>query len=171
MSLFAVLAKEHLLFKRLVDRLERALSYDPRTAKSEIRETLLVLFPALERHEELEDLLFAPRGRPRSSAAKKAATRVEVQHRRIAALRADAAERLAMAEDATAGDLPAVILPLVKRLREHFRTEETVLWPHYEGSSRSLTRGLERRAAARVKELESEVRRSQRTIRDYLEGL
>lgn len=171
MSLFATLTREHQLFGRLVDRLERAVSYDERTAKSEVRETLLVLFPALERHEELEDLLFAPRGGGRSASADRASARVEVQHRRLKVLKDEALERLAKAEDAGPGELPAVVLPLVKRLREHFRTEETVLWPHYEGSSRSLTRGLERRAAARVKELESEVRRSQRTIRDFLEGV
>ena len=149
MTLLDTLAREHRLFERLLDRLERAVASPEDDAWEDSLELLLVLLPALERHEEIEREALG-------------------EHEDLAPLRR--AFRLALAcplgwrRPRAASELG----PLVARLRRHFREEEETLWPRAAERGRSLSRSAQRGAAARVRELEREMVRRWSEIEDYL---
>ena len=157
MNLFAVLAQEHRLFQRLLGALERALGRGAEEGRREARLLLGVLLPALESHEELEDLVFGPREGPRDEASERALARVELEHRKLSVLRAEAAARLEAAATAGWDEERASLLNFVRRLREHMRLEEATLWPRFVDEGRSLSRGLARRAKEGVERLEREM--------------
>ena len=69
MTVINSLAREHRLFLRLLERLERAMRYGEKTGREEIRGGLLVLLQALERHERIEDAVFS---RPAFASARSA---------------------------------------------------------------------------------------------------
>ena len=55
MSILDTLAREHLVFTRLIERLERCARKDDESARRDARDTMLVLLPALDRHAEIAD--------------------------------------------------------------------------------------------------------------------
>ncbi len=169
MSLLATLTQEHRLFARLLGRLERSLQFDEDTARSEVRNTLLVLLPALDRHERLEDLLFGDQGAPALKADKRLLAQVELQHAGIQVLRDQLVDLLRGSTAEPVARLKVLVTDLCARLRAHFLTEETRLWPAYGEGGRALGRSLEREARRRVGELEDEMRQSWDAIADYLE--
>lgn len=158
MSALAALLQAHRLMTRIVDRLERSSRLDRRAARMERRGAILVLLRALERHEALEDMIFAPDANASQERAEAAAA-IETQHRRLEGLR----EELVLVLSARQGpDLEAedrMIARLVRLLRSHFQTEERRLWPLYSSQGRSLDRLLEHSAQAQVRELKREIDR------------
>jgi hypothetical protein len=95
MGVFASLAREHRIFSRAARRCEKSLSHAEADARRELEEALRVLLPALERHEEVEDLLFDDPAYAAQKDAKRILAMLGAQHDEIAALRAPQDERRA----------------------------------------------------------------------------
>lgn len=169
MSLLATLTQEHALFAQLLGRLERALIYEEDAARSEVRNTLLLLLPALDRHERLEDLLFGDLASPAVKAVKGLLAQAELQRAGIQVLRDEIVDLLRGSGEERVPRLKVLVADLCARLRAHFRMEETRLWPAYPDAGRSPGRALEREAQRRVEELEAEMRQNWGAISDYLE--
>jgi len=166
MSVIDVLMGEHQLFRRLIIQLQKALQLQENAARREARDVLLVLLPALERHEELEDLVFGPEGEEDHSP--KIVSELNKEHWRIALLRADIAEVMKDSDQLLGDQYRIKILELVVKLREHFEMEELRLWPRYrELAHKRLGRALERRALAQLKRLHREVERRGGMLSDH----
>lgn len=172
MSVIATLTREHRLFGRLGDRLERSLAYDEKMALGAVREALLVLLPALDRHEEIEGLIFARPAYACGRRAKKLLALVGAQHEELDGLRGDITDILRDSGHVPFERLRSLVVLFVQRLRLHFETEETILWPHYgKTMSRSVEQSLERRTRERVRTLELEIQKNLAMMADYLGGI
>jgi hypothetical protein len=154
MTVLDALGREHRVFLDLIGRIERAGRFDDATADEEVRTTLLILLPALKRHEGFEDLIFG-RESPK------------LHHRRIAELR-ERLQALLAWPNATAGEIGAWTFKLCERLKDHFNEEETRLWPRRRPAGRRGETVAARRAMARVRELERAVERSREMIAEYV---
>jgi hypothetical protein len=126
--------KEHALFRALLDKLELDLAQREDRARTDVGNALRVLLPSLDRHEEIEDIVF--RYPPdRVDDDPRALAEVAAQHRGLTALRDEilfALER--STEECPFARLRALAESLVSDLREHLQTEETRLWPLYHGA-------------------------------------
>lgn len=172
MTVLTSLAREHRVFEGLARRLELALRFDPERARRELREVLLVLLPALERHESLEEEVFDRREFRATRGAGPLLAENARQHRRLMELKARLQEALEGLESHPFGRLRAAAAELTEGLRAHFLSEERRLWPrYYRAVGRSFDRALERRARRSVAELERGVRRGVELAADYLGGL
>jgi hemerythrin len=151
--------KEHALFRVLLDKLELDLAQGEDRARADVSEALRALLPSLDRHAEIEDIVFRypPDG---VDDHPKALAEVAAQHRGLAALR----NEILFALEQSFEEYPFVKLrtlteSLVNDLRVHLETEETRLWPLYQGALRRPVESvvpvhLEKRAQALEKELD-----------------
>lgn len=171
MSMLESLAKEHSLLGGLVDRLEEGLREGPERAPGEVRQALLVLFQALEKHEEIEDLVFgrpayAPKGEARRILAE-----VERQHERIARILGEIDGLLRLGGRCSFGTLDGLVRDLAGKLRRHFAAEEEGLWPRYRRTRRPpADRALDRRAREQVLELERRIDGMHKAMGLYMTG-
>lgn len=159
MKVLELLSREHAAFRRLLDRLETDLRHPAPRARAEMSEALQVLLPALDRHEEIEELVFE---RPASEDSADAETLAEVaeQHRAIDALRGEILYALELADDCPFERLHALTGFLSRNLREHLVTEEIKLWPRcQEALRRTFERDLSAHLDRRIRALEREVER------------
>ena len=167
-SIFLSLAEEHRILLRLADAVEAAWKRDDERAVAAVRRALLILHRALERHEEIEETLFPGRRRVAPEAAPIAAL-VKAQHREIGALRHEVEALLGRADAAGGENLKTLSLVLVRRLRAHFETEESRLWPLFGAlPGRSVFRTLARRARSQVQSLERDVSQYRAVVDTYL---
>lgn len=169
MSVLETLAREHRVFEALVGRLESALKYPEDLARSEWRKIFLVLLPALDRHEEIENIVFEDPACLSKEGSRRLLGEVERQHGNISLLRRDVLEAL---QDTGLPGFPHVgslISQLAWRLRDHFRAEETRLWPHYrKAMSRSLDRSISRRVGEKLRQLKRDVSVGETAVADYI---
>ncbi|MDE2489507.1 MAG: hemerythrin domain-containing protein [Elusimicrobia bacterium] len=172
MSVFQSLSDEHRLIWGLIGRLEACLQEpDGRVARRDARAVLLVLLRALQGHGELENMIFERAEGAASSEAARALAEVERQHEALEALRLEAVDLLEKAADLDLARLRPLARRLAGALRAHFSDEERELWPLWKNvESRSMRRGLDRRAAERVKDLKAEVRGWWTAVDEYLPG-
>ena len=151
-------AKEHALFRALVDKLELDLARREDRARTDVSDALRILLPSLDRHEMIEDIVFRhpPDG---ADDDHKALAEVAAQHRKLTGLRE---EILFALEQSSEGypfaKLRALTAALINDIRVHLETEETRLWPLYQGALRRPVEvvvpiHLEKRAQALEKEL------------------
>src|SRR5450631_577816 len=79
-------AKEHALFRVLLDKLELNLAQRQDRARADVSDALRALLPSLDRHEEIEDIVFRhpPDG---VDTDPEPLAEVAAQHRNISALR------------------------------------------------------------------------------------
>lgn len=170
MSVFASLAREHVLFLELVARLERSAGApDARAAARDTRNILLVLLTALKAHERLEDLIFEEKPDPLLPDARAALQLVEAQHRALGALREEALELLRDGTTENTESMRGLVLRLAKLLRRHFEDEERRLWPGLNAlMSRSSLARLDRLARAHVRATENDLARQWAEVADYL---
>jgi len=160
MGVFASLAREHRIFSRAARRCEKSLSHAEADARRELEEALRVLLPALERHEEVEDLLFDDPAYAAQKDAKRILAMLGAQHDEIAALRAELAALLQDAQRCDFERLKTSVALFVRKLAFHFETEENLLWPSYNAlGSRSIRRSLSHEVDERVDAMESEMRK------------
>lgn len=127
-------AKEHALFRALLDKLELDLAQREDRARADVSDALRVLLPSLDLHAEIEDIVF--RYPPDNVVDDpKALAEVAAQHHALSALRDEilfALER--SAEEHPFVKLRALTESLINDLREHLETEEMRLWPFYQGA-------------------------------------
>ena len=158
MNVAELFVKEHALFRVLLDKLELDLAQPEDRARVDVSDALRVLLPSLDRHAEIEEIVFRypPDG---VDDEPKALAEVAAQHRELAALRNEillALER--SSEGYLFAKLRTLTQSLMNDLRVHLETEETRLWPLYQGAlMRSLDAvvpiHLEKRAQALEQEL------------------
>jgi hypothetical protein len=151
-----LLSREHAMFRRLFDALESDLPHPEPRARAEMSSALRTLLPSLDRHEELEDLIFEGHGP--TSAPDGALDMVRAQHRAIGALRGEILYALELADKCPLERLRSLSRFLIMSLRLHLETEELQLWPHYarvldEPADRDMTDPLHRRARVLEKQL------------------
>lgn len=168
-SVLEALTREHGIFNRLIDRVESSFRWGEDKAREEVREGMLVLLPALEKHDKIEDRVFSHPAYASRQDAKWLLDAVELEHRQIASLRNEIRSALQSEEKVSLPDLKSLLFLLTHKLRQHFQTEETILWPHYNHFAR---RSLERSPGAgllkEVQALEEEVRQNSKLVAEYL---
>ena len=168
MRVLKALAQEHRIFLRLIGRIERALSAGEDAARAEVRESLLVLLPALDKHEEIEESAFSACG-PIPGAGR-IEEELEHEHGRVRALRTEVREALGGVDRGWDAFKP-LVLALTRKLRGHFQIEELRLWPRYaRAMGRSRDRTLGGRVDQEVKRLANEVVLNRLIVSDYLKG-
>lgn len=156
MSLVDTLAKEHDLFAGWLNHLENALrTSDERSVSFKARSILAGLLPALDRHEEIENLIFHSPAYAAQWGAARLVARMSLQHAQIEALKGEAKKLLEEDSGQSLVQLQASVFLLVRKLRLHFEMEEGDLWPHYRRfESRSLGQSIDHRTRERVQALE-----------------
>lgn len=170
MSVLRGLAREHAAFARLISRLEESAGGDPKSARRNVRNSLLILLSALDRHEKVEDIVFGNPTYAGREDARLILEQVEFQHGLIQDLRAEFLDTITASEAVPIPRLKFLATRLAECLRAHFRTEEESLWPHYESVSRSLGAATRRRLERDVRALESEISANSASLADYLEA-
>jgi hypothetical protein len=127
-------AKEHALFRVLLDKLELALAQRQVRAHADVSDALRAVLPSLDQHAEIEDIVFQypPDG---VDDNRKALSEVTAQHRELAGLRNEILFALERAsEEYPFAKLRTLTQSLIYNLRTHLETEETRLWPLYQGA-------------------------------------
>lgn len=121
------LDKDHRVFERLADALDRSRLRPPGEMRELVAATLGVLEPALKSHEALE-LALLDRVSVRRPGLTEGLRVASLQHDAIASLLKDL--RIILAEPARyrAEHMASLIFLLARNLREHLRYEEEVLW-------------------------------------------
>lgn len=171
MNLIDILSREHKIFLGILGRMEKSFKYDEATARRELRDAFLTLLPALQKHEEIEALVFRPPERASGGPAKRLSAEIEAQHRQIEALRGELQKALAEAGSSSFERLKFLAFEIEEKLRLHFRTEETRLWPNYRlAIGRWSESEVARRALRQVGELERCVAQNRVLIAEYLGG-
>ncbi len=169
MSVLAGLAREHAIFKKLLERLEASAARDEATARRDVRKTLLILVSALDKHEKVENLVFGDPSYASREGAKLIVDQVGRQHQELSDLRLEFLEATSASEAAPLALLKRLVSLMAEGMRAHFRTEEEVLWPHYEDFSRSLDAAIRFKIERSVQDLERAVDANSAEISDYLE--
>jgi iron-sulfur cluster repair protein YtfE (RIC family) len=168
-SVIQGLRREHADFTKLIKRLEASATGDSSTARREVRNTLLILVSALDKHEKVEDVVFGNPSYASREDAKRIIDQVEFQHQKIQELRLEFLEAIISSDAVPIQRLQFLVSRMADSLRMHFKTEEECLWPHYENFSRSLDASIRRRLDQSVKTLESDIAANSAAIADYLE--
>lgn len=120
------LDKDHRVFERLADVLDRSRLRPPAEMRELVAAALEVLEPALKAHEGLESALAASLGGNHGLAE---GMRVAaLQHDAIASLLKDLRILLSEPGRYRAEHLASLTFLLARNLREHLRYEEEVLW-------------------------------------------
>lgn len=134
MNVVELFVKEHALFRVLLDKLELDLAQREDRARADVSDALRVLLPSLDRHAEIEEIVF--RYPPDGAADEpEALEEVAAQHRELSALRNEillALER--SSEGYPFANLRTLTESLIDDLRVHLETEEIRLWPLYQGA-------------------------------------
>ena len=171
MSVLESLAREHQLFERLLRRLSAALDEQEEEAgRSGVETVLLVLFPAMDRHEEIEAVVFETEEYASRPGALELLRETGLQHDALSALRKDILLILSDPERYSWEHLRSLSGQLIAGLRGHFRMEEQTLWPHYQRTLvRSAGRTAERLAREKVAELERELEKRGVLIQEFLD--
>lgn len=126
-TLRETLSKEHRVFERLADALDRSRLRPPAEMRELAVGVLDVLEPALRAHEDLERAALARR--PLAAEAWMRAVRTaELQHDGIAGLVKDIRIILADPPRYRAEHLASLAFLLAKAVREHVAYEEAALW-------------------------------------------
>ena len=167
MSVIGGLMSEHEIFKGLADRLEKSLDYEEPALRSEVRDTLLILLPALDVHEEIEETVFGHPLYASKEEAKLLLGETEYQHGQIQKLRAELIAALQTDSPESLPLLKILAADLVKKLRLHFETEEKRLWPHYRAYSRSMDKSIKRRLREQVRQLRKGIDDQRFALADY----
>lgn len=129
MKVLDALAREHMCFRAMLDRLERCVSVEEKSS-FQVSALLRVLLPALDHHEQIEDIVFsAPLFPP--SAAPDALARIAAQHEALGSLRLNLLAVLEASGDEAASKIETLVPLLIAPLRAHLETEERLLWPVY----------------------------------------
>jgi hypothetical protein len=139
MTVVELFIKEHALFRVLLDKLELDLAQTEERARADVSEALRTLLPALDRHAEIEDVVF--RDPPDIADDRgQALEEVETQHRELARLRDEVLLALEESLDEyPLEELRRLTASLIGNLRIHLETEEARLWPLYRSAlARSL---------------------------------
>ena len=168
MNVIPDLAREHKIFAALIDRLERSPAYNEKTMRGEVRDVLLVLLPALDLHEQIEETVFGHPAYAAKEDAKHLLGETEYEHRQIQALQEELIEALALDSQTPIAPLKSLVVRIATKLRLHFETEEKRLWPHYRAFSRSLDQSVKRRVEEQVKALGKDVEKRLVAVADYL---
>lgn len=161
MKAFRSLTQEHRIFERLIQKMEDALKQEEGRAREDIRAVLLVLSPALNRHEDVETAALA---RPKARAVKvpaKVFRKVERQHREVEALRGQVTTAVVDMDRYSFDFVRARVMELSRRLREHFATEERQLWPYYMPSQKRLVRD-------KVREVKHNIQEGERAVSEMI---
>jgi hypothetical protein len=160
MNIIAELSREHRLFERLTARLHPHPELEDDQARARIVEALLVLLPALDRHDRLEETVFS---RPEAHWPKDAELvhrLAEAQHDSLRALRSEIAAVLASQLETRFSRLAALADLFAEKLKWHLQTEELLLWPLYAKlSPRSIDHSAARQAAENAAVLKRAVER------------
>lgn len=121
------LDKDHRVFERLADTLDRSRARLPVEMRELVSSALEVLEPALKTHERLEEAVMAALkgSRPGLSEGLRIAA---LQHDAIASLLKDLRIILSEPGRYRADHLASLTFLLARNLREHLRYEEEVLW-------------------------------------------
>ena len=160
-------AKEHALFRALFDKLELMLAQRHARAYADVSVALRALLPSLDRHAEIEDIVFRhpPDGADDDHEAfddPKVLSEVTAQHRALAALRNEilfALERVS--DEYSFAKLRTLTESLINDLRAHLETEETRLWPLCQGAlKRPLDAVVPIHLEKRAQALETELGRA-----------
>ena len=158
MSLLDLLAGEHLMFRRILDRLEDDLARPEERARPLVSEGLLLLLPALDRHEEVEALIFERSAYAAMEVSRSVLAQMRAQHAGIDRLRKDILGALEFAEQCPFSVLSGLSSTLIADLRRHLKVEEDVLWPHYRSvMGRSSDHALSQQVRRRVEIIESDL--------------
>lgn len=121
------LDKDHRIFERLADALDRSRARPPAEMRELVAEAIEILDSALTVHERLETVLLgSDAGRSGLAEGRRIAT---LQHDAIASLLKDLHIILSEPGRYRAEHLASLTFLLSKNLREHLRYEEEVLWP------------------------------------------
>jgi hypothetical protein len=171
MTVIESLSKEHALFHKIIARIDATLNLDEAAARLELKRALLVLLPALDRHEAIESRVFMrpPRGGD-AEAARLAAT-ISGQEKDIRRLHRDILDILRETGEYDFPRLKSLASELCQKLREHFYMEESRLWPHQKESvPAGQGRAVERQAGRNVADLEREISRNWDLVADYVKS-
>lgn len=157
MSVFNALLREHAAFRKLAKRLRRAPDHDPDTARQELRACLLLLLPALDRHESLEDEMFGD---------------ANPQHAALDRIKERLREALSDADLRKTAELSELSKSLARLLVRHFDDEEKLIWPEYKRiMERTLDNSFSKRAERHATQLEQEILLNRKLVDEYLGGL
>ncbi len=118
------------MFRRLLDALDAGLSHAEPKARAEITSALHILLPSLDRHEELDDILFNGH-LPALTDDAGTFDQVIAQHRSVNALREEILDALELADECPFERMCGLSRFLIVNLREYLEMEELFLWPHY----------------------------------------
>lgn len=119
------LDKDHRVFERLADVLDRSRLRPPAEMRGMVAAALDVLEPALQAHERLETALLAAAGRPGLAEGLRVAA---LQHDALGSLFKDLRIILSEPGRYRAEHLASLTFLLARNLREHLRYEEDALW-------------------------------------------
>lgn len=154
MSLLTTLATDHDLLMRLMESLELSIRQEQADGRVKTRDSLTLLLQALERHDALEALLLRATHPAASRAEERAIALVAVQHRLIDALRREIRAVLKDSSQYSVEGLKTLVLQLILKLKNHFKTEEAQLWPLLRQASQSVKRSPDHALGKRMKLLE-----------------
>lgn len=169
MTLFETLGREHGVFRRLIARLRAAREDEPIPGRTAVVQTLLVLLPALKRHDELEDALFRRVDAALDNDEELARRLVEAQHASLRSLRSEIETALAEQRASPFARLAGLAETLGEKLSWHLQTEEMLLWPLYaRGDSRSIEASLQRRAQESLRHVQYAVARLEEGVEEVL---
>ncbi len=171
MTILDILSKEHALFHKIIARIDAATSRDEPTARLEIERALLVLLPALARHEAIEMEVFKRPSRAEGPETAKIAATIASQHKEILALHRDILEILRLGGKYDFSRLKSLTAELCQKLRGHFYMEESRLWPRRRAAlPAARRRAVGQRAGQNVADLEREISRNWDLVSDYVKS-
>ncbi|MBI3549054.1 MAG: hemerythrin domain-containing protein [Elusimicrobia bacterium] len=155
MSVLEVLAKEHAVFREANAQLRSCFQMQDSRAERHLRDILLALIPALERHEEIEDIVFGHSDVATASDILVYMEEAERQHRLIDSMRGTLLAAVRGSRWKSIDQMRPLVLPFVAALEAHLSAEERRLWPAYlKRFSRSLAHSAERQARDSLRRLE-----------------
>ena len=156
MSVVSILTEEHILFLRFIGQ----ISWEtPRSGEkcSRVRGSLLTLFSALKRHDELHELIFDAEGAGPAERERLAGLFI-VERKCHADFRDEILDAMKCSRQSPCRGLIDLVGGLTARMRAHFRWEEENLWPCYRASDSPVAElELERRARLVLDQLRTEV--------------
>lgn len=136
-------------------------------ARLRIRDRLFLLLPVLDRHEELEVLIFERSPFAGMEGSRDLIDQTRAQHRDIACLRADILGALEFDDDCPFPVLSDLTKVLIDSLRWHLDSEENTLWPHYRACvSRSLDQTLTSQLHRDIEIIEEDLTRGAVSLHD-----
>lgn len=130
MKILGALARNHSSFRVFMNLLSTEFAKGTIEGMVRSRDLLRVFLPALDRHEEIEDIVFQKANFPRSSDTS-ILMRIDEQHEALDHLRQEALALLESIDSRHALAAFSRLPELISSLRHHLETEEEALWPLY----------------------------------------